>query len=285
MNTLASHPRSVTVADWLLRITAILFAIGLTRALFTRAGTSIGSAVLLHSDVPDPQIFLAEKVAAGGILICALSLVIRPSILALILISLPIFAESYMSRQNDSHHFAALTPFAHALRYLTPLALIPLVSKLDLFGTPRTRQLFAAKILQFATAVTFLTHGYEAWKLHPHFVDFLITTAELLINYDLSESQANRILKAIGILDFSVAVWLIIRPNWTLLIWLSFWGLITALARPLTLGFASYPEVLMRASHFLAPLALGALLISLKKTSRPAPETPIDEPSSRQNDS
>jgi hypothetical protein len=265
--------RSECIADWLLRAAVVIFALGLARALFTRVGTSLGSVALLHWEVPHSTILIAEKIGAAVVLVAALSLLIRPTVAALLVVAVPVFTEAIAGVKAGGFHFYELTPYAHALRYATPLALIPLIARAEFFGTPDARKQTSAWLLRLATATVFVIHGYEAWKLHPYFIDFVLAAAGGLFGLNIEESTAARILQIIAIVDFVVAGWLLVKPSWPLLGWLAFWGLVTALARPVTLGFASYPEVLLRASHVLAPLVIGLLVLG-RKTSRHADANP-----------
>lgn len=263
MESLESN-RSHRTADWLLRAAIVLFALGLARGLFTRVGSSIGSIALLHWDIPHTTILLGEKIGAAVVLVAALSLLIRPTVVALLVVAVPVFTEAVVALKAGGSHFFELTPYAHALRYVTPLALIPLIANAGFFGTPETRRNTSAWLLRVATATVFIIHGYEAWNLHPYFIDFVITAANGMLGTDMYEATAVTILKIIAIVDFIAAICLLVKPSWPLLGWLAFWGLVTALARPVTLGFLSYPEVLLRASHVLAPLTIGFLILRKK---------------------
>jgi len=263
--------RSHRIADWLLRAAIVLYALGLVRSLFTRVGTSLGSIALLHWDVPHPTILLVEKTGSAVVLAAALSLLIRPTVAALLVVAVPVFIESLAGVKAGGFHFYELTPYAQALRYAAPLALMPLIAGAGCFGTPEIRRKTSAWLLRAAIATVFVVHGYEAWKLHPYFIDFVITAADGIPGLEMDESTAGTILKIIAMVDFAVAAWLLAKPSWPLLAWLAFWGLVTALARPVTLGFASYPEVLLRAAHVLAPLAVGYLVLGRKP---PKPHSP-----------
>jgi hypothetical protein len=50
-----------------------------------------------------------------------------------------------------------------------------------------------------------------------------------------------------------------------LLVWLCFWSTVTAFSRMTALGVGSYPEVLLRSSHILAPVALWCLAAYLSE--------------------
>ena len=79
------------------------------------------------------------------------------------------------------------------------------------------------------------------------------------VGWELGEAAVVRTLVVIAVVDLLVAALVIARPGTPVLVWLAIWRLVTALSRPMAFGFASYPEVLMRAPHFLATLAVMAL--------------------------
>lgn len=228
--------------------------------MFTRAGSSLGSIALLEWEVPHATILAAEKAGSAILLAAAASVLLRPTAAVLPVIAAAIFTECLAGVRAGGFHFSDFTPLTHALRYLAPLALLALIARDGSRTAGRTRCRIGGWILRIGLATVFATHGYEAWKLHPGFVDFLIVGARDLAGFDLTESAATPVLKSIAAVDFIVAAWVLLRPSRILLGWLCFWGLVTALARPLTLGAMSYPEVLLRASHVLAPLAVWLLL-------------------------
>lgn len=247
-------------ADWTLRLAILLFAVGLARALFTRVGTSFGNLALMEWDVAHADILFAEKLAATLILAAAVSIVIRPTVVALLLIAAPIFAEACAGVRAGGFPFYELTPYANAMRYLTPLALIPL-----LFRSRPGAVTLSAWVLRLGLATIFLIHGYEAWQLHPQFIDYIIGSGRKLGEIEISESTASRLLRWIAVLDLVAAVMVLVSCSRWLLAWLCIWGLVTALSRPLSAGFQAYPEVLLRASHFLGPVALWWLILARKQ--------------------
>jgi hypothetical protein len=256
----APAPGRIHAADWLLRIAIFLHALGFARALFTRAGSSLGSIALLEWEVPHATILAAEKAGSAILLAAAASVLLRPTAAVLAVIAAAILTECLAGVRAGGFHFSDFTPLTRALRYLAPLALLALVVRNGSRAAGRRRCRIAGWILRIGLAAVFASHGYEAWKLHPGFVDFVIVGARDLAGFDLTESAATPVLKTIAVIDFVVAAWVLVRPSRILLGWLCFWGLVTALARPLTLGAMAYPDVLLRASHVLAPLAVWLLL-------------------------
>lgn len=254
-------------ADWLLRITVVIFAAGLAIAIFTRNESSIGDIALMEWGLPPGQIFLWERIVVTLLFAGAVSLLFYPSSLVLIAIAGAVFAEAYAGYRSGGYAFAEYTPFAEALRYLTPLALIPLTWATVRFEPWRSTM--AAWILRVGLATVFFMHGLEALWQHPGFIDLILGSARNLFGLGLSEAVAVKLLQVIGWADLAVALLLLIRPSRPLLSWLCFWALVTALSRPIGLGFGAYPEVLLRASHILAPAALWWLLFA-SKSGQPA---------------
>src|SRR5690606_32673211 len=112
--------------------------------------------------------------------------------------------------------------------------------------------------------------------LHPGFIGLLIGSSRKLLGFPLSESAAAPILQIIGALDILVAA-LALSSSWRPLLGApAFWGFATALSRPIAQGFASYPEVLVRASHLLAPIAIWWLVSALKSRFPDSSKTTAD---------
>ncbi|MEX1049689.1 MAG: hypothetical protein WED15_09180 [Akkermansiaceae bacterium] len=275
----ASQPApAMHKADWLLRIAILLYALGLTRGLFTRVGSSIGSIALLEFDIDHAHILLGEMIGASLVLLCAFSLLIRPTAVALLVIATLVLTESVAGVRAGGFPFFALNPYAQTLRYLTPLALIPLITTSRFRPSLILRCQLSAWMLRIGIATLFTTHGYEAWRLHPQFIDFIIGSGLTLGGFEISETTASSMLKIIAAIDIIAAALVLLHPSPVLVAWLSFWGLVTALSRPISLGFASYPEVLLRASHVLAPLALACLIAEIARLRRAPRQTATDPP-------
>lgn len=82
-------------------------------------------------------------------------------------------------------------------------------------------------VLRVALCGEFLGHGIFALQLKPRFVEMLTTIA------GISSSTANTLMLFIGSLDVIIAVLALVFPLRLILIWATFWGFATALARPL----------------------------------------------------
>jgi hypothetical protein len=136
------------------------------------------------------------------------------------------------------------------------------------------------RALKAMVALTFLGHGLYAFGYYPvpgHFVDMVISIL------GVTDTQALALLKLAGILDFVVCLAIFLpRAAIPALAYAAFWGLATALARPLS-AFSDgseaegliygLAEALCRLPHALVPIA-ALLLVARKMRSEPysAPE-------------
>lgn len=158
----------------------------------------------------------------------------------------------------DKIFFWAQTP-EYALQWGSPMLLA-----VGLLSKNKSRILTGLRI---ATAIIFAAHGLYALGLAPRPGNFIEMTMSIL---PVSQSTAGHFLSLAGILDVVVAILVLLPfPKWqrAALFYMVFWGLLTTLARwvahvhfdlpwwPQTF-LAWTPEVLIRTSHFLIPLAL-----------------------------
>ena len=95
---------------------------------------------------------------------------------------------------------------------------------------------------------------------NPPFVD-LIAGSCLRFHVELSTPTILASLKVIGCMDLLLALILLIRLPPRMLAFMAFWGLITALSRPLAMG----PEVWYLTTERIANFGLPLCLFLLKK--------------------
>lgn len=100
-------------------------------------------------------------------------------------------------------------------------------------------------------AAEFFGHGCVALMQNPDWVPFITL-------FGFSAETALSIMPVIGALDVSLAVLVLLRPTRIALLWMTFWGLFTAVLRPLTgLSILAFIE---RGANWGAPLALLLLI-------------------------
>lgn len=285
----SAHPQSI--ASWLLRTGILLHAVALFVIVFTTRQTQFGNLLFLHwlIDSEDPYLaaVFVEKVSVSVYLAAALLAWAKPMWPLLLAIAAYAFLEAYAGYQNGGSRFSDWTIAAQALRFGLPLVmtvwlLLSQVPRLRSWSCP-----VAASLLRLLVAVVFAAHGYQAWMGDPRFIDLIIGTFGNGLGISVSEATAVMVLKGIGLVDFIVAFAVLIMPlavyifhslfsasanaaaiqnrlMTVLTLWLSLWGLVTALSRMTALGYPSglyqYPELLIRAPHVLGPLALLFML-------------------------
>ncbi len=81
-------------------------------------------------------------------------------------------------------------------------------------------------ILRVAMFGEFLGHGVFALQLKPRFVEMFTAMT------GIAGPLASKLVFAIGALDVMVAILALVYPFRLMLMWASFWGLATAVARP-----------------------------------------------------
>lgn len=102
-------------------------------------------------------------------------------------------------------------------------------------------------ILRIAVAGEFLGHGVFALQVKPGWIEYFTSLG-------ISSDFAVSVLPLIGALDVSLAILVLIKPIRAALLWMAFWGLWTAILRPL----AGEPvwDFFERFANWGAPLAL-----------------------------
>ncbi|MCC5844342.1 MAG: hypothetical protein JJU05_08840 [Verrucomicrobia bacterium] len=285
-------PSGIAAASLLLRIAIIIHAAATFLSVFTYQFTQFGTWLFMEAfhnlDDPASAAFYVERILVSIYLAAAVAVVFAPAWPLLILISGYIFMESYSGLRNTGHLFSEWMPAAYMLRYLTPWVLMVLTVGPRFEKTRAWTRPAAMGLLQLGIGGVFFVHGCLAWMEHPGFIDLIIGTFRNLFRIPMNESAAVTILKGIAVVDWVVALALLLYPNppfapdsfWNrfpkaaaarrrlvppLLFWLAGWGLVTALSRltgpGLPVGFSQYPALLTRASHYLGPLALYVLFI------------------------
>ena len=250
--------RGMGLLRQLLSLAVFLHALGLFVLVFRMHDTNFGSFLFMVLEFEDASAVAIEKATVTAfLLLSGLNLFYKnPNIL--IALFLYIFFEAWAGYFQGGYHFSNLSLATYALRYLTPVALLAFVAGKSL--TLAKRQLQASRILQLGIALVFASHGVECLLGNPKFIDLLLGGSWNLLGLQMSQDTALQLMQLIGVVDLAVALAVLIRPLRLLLFWASFWGLLTALSRMFALGTGAYPEVLLRASHFLGPFSLYLLL-------------------------
>lgn len=264
-------------AAWLLGVAVFVTVAGMTAATFRGDGTAINAFLFLTAGLSHELAAQVERVAMSLALLLALAALFRPHWALLLPVCGYILAEAVARRHEQGYTFSEWALFAQAPRYLTPLGLILLVAAAWRAGPGgRWRRLGGALVIRVGLAVVFAVHGLEALRAHPGFVDYIIATAANLSGTRITERGATLTLAVIGAIDWLVAAALLLRPHPVVLGWAAFWGTVTAFSRMTAYGWGAYPEVLVRASHVLGPIALWFLANQAAKENKTPPSPPMD---------
>ena len=102
-------------------------------------------------------------------------------------------------------------------------------------------------ILRLGIFATFLGHGMFAFYVKSSWIVYLTSLG-------FSENQAIQLMPFIGILDFVVALFALLKPLRIVLIWAFLWAFLTALVRPL--AGESIWDFVERGANWATPLAL-----------------------------
>jgi len=243
----SKHIMPEVLIIWILKITIILQSLGLFFTLLK--GSSVESLFFLEFGIEQSSSKSLENSLAYLVLILGIAIFIQPKTYTLILLFLVTLGVSWVTQRQGGIPQANLTLPSHALRILTPIGLWLLIRNSGNY--PKTYS-----ILILALSITFFTHGLEALSLHPRFIDYLLAFSTKFLNYNLQQYNAEFILKTIGCLDIFMATLVLVKPKSGIFVWMAYWGFVTASSRIVELGWGMFPEVLIRASHYLIPVVL-----------------------------
>ena len=245
----------------LLSAAILTHAIGLFATVFGMRQTHFGNFLFLVMGMPHSEALFYEYISVSiFFLLCVINL-FHTRFYTLLPIAGYIFFESWAGYYQGGYRYSEFTMLAHIMRYITPLALAVLCTWPFRSTMKAALRLKATEwLLRVSLAVLFFIHGLEAYYGYPGFLDLIIGSARNLAGIHIAESTSVIILKGIGILDFVVALLVLVRPGKKVLFWALFWGTLTAFSRVTAVGTAAYIEVLFRASHIIAPLVLWILI-------------------------
>ncbi len=241
--------------------------------------------VAISTHDPRPRIELVRKTDKNCAILCILIVGIVPFLVRcrrqivwlFLLPSLWLLLNASAVAMNGGKAYAELAIPAHATRWILPVALTLLVLMADRSKTA------VNWLLRLACASTFAIHGWEAFQLHPGFQD-LIFIASGKIGLDLPVEVCHILLRGIGIMDGLLALSVLVVHSPRILLWMSFWGLITAFSRPLTMGWDAWPELAIRLANAAVPLlillmGLPALIRLQKRNERSPSLEPVSQES------
>ncbi len=198
--------------------------------------------------------------------------VLRPSMRLLLLMPfLWGLLQSLLGSLFGTAAYAELTVLSQAARYMAPLGLLLLLLHLDGEGDRRRT---AEWCLRVGLSLTFAFHGLRALIGAEQFIPLLELSAVNVLGIEPRQGDIRLLLGVIGAVDVAAAVALLIRPWAPVLLWMAFWGVVTGASRMTAGGWVELPELLLRAAHYMAPLALLVLVRQPAGAVNRPPEPP-----------
>ena len=169
--------------------------------------------------------------------------------------------------QDDS--FAAdYTFFSQAIRYCAPIGLAYYLWKKD--SDHAQAELGLNTLLSVGASVTFIAHGIEAINHNPQFVDFILRICRNYFGMNLSQAQAESMLGAIGLIDLALGLSLLFEPNRQVLLYMAFWGFLTASIRIFySPSIPGLEGALIRSANGGAPLILWLFAMKTERLASP----------------
>jgi len=240
---------------YLLKFTLLLQCVGVFFHLL--GGSAIETMLFMEVGMKQGDAKSVENSIAWIFLFVGFWAFIKPNKPLLVIISIMTLLLAVIIKRQGGSPFTEWSIPAHMVRILLPIGIL-------FFIREKKKLTLPYYILMSGLVITFLTHGFEALSLHPRFLDYLILSFENTFELRIRQNHAENLLRIIGSLDILAAILAIVFPKKPVFIWLAFWGLLTAFSRITELGIGMYPEVLIRASHFLVPICL--ILIKNKKS-------------------
>lgn len=253
--------------NWL-RLAVAVAAVGLAAAAFRGEPSAVNTYLFMDLGRSHETAAMIERSAVGVVLLGALAGLVWLRWVLFLPAAVYVAGESIARFHVQGQAFADWVLLTQSARYLTPVALMLLVLGATRTGRAALRLTSTGEwILRVGLAAVFVMHGLEALWANPAFVDLIISSASNLTGIRVRELAAVHALEVIGCLDFLVAGAILTRPGKLVLGWAAFWALLTAVSRVTASGWMVYPEVLVRASYFLGPVALWLLVAQRKRNT------------------
>ncbi|MEX0685711.1 MAG: hypothetical protein WD267_05025 [Balneolales bacterium] len=249
---------------WIIRIAIFAQCLGIARLAFS--GSPFGYVMFMEWGWAHEATVEVEYYLGYLLILISISILVYPTRIVAALAAILFFGFSRAAMIDGGEPFSEWLLASHAVRFAAPIALILLLTPWKNSKDEYIGQKTVLWLMIGGLALTFLAHGIQAFLLHPHFVDYIIGSAQTLLQWRVDQSTAELLLRFIGIVDIIVVALLLISSTRQYAAsWMIFWGLITALSRMTDVGFHAYYEVLIRFSHFCIPLAIIILTMLFKE--------------------
>lgn len=218
--------------------------------------TSLSHYLLSIPSVSFPQAVVVNQIYMGAMLLSLLWAFFRWSPWPFYLIGLLFLGESFAKTLIGNNLQAHLALAGECARYLWFLAIgfaLRNARTLDVeIGLPQVRLL-----LRLGLALTFFTHGIAAFMNQGGSLQTVIESSEHLVASPLwSEFVSKNALLLIGLMDMLVAILVLLKPKRNALVYMAFWGALTAFSRMFVAPELGFFEAMLRAPHYMLPLLI-----------------------------
>lgn len=164
-----------------------------------------------------------------------------------------LFTMSALAWYQGGSFSAPYSVFAHMNRYLLPACLAYWIHA----GIPSKKTYDDISIiLTIAIAVVFITHGIEAMRKNPAFIDYTLRIFRTYTPLHIKEKHAVFFLLGVGIQDILLGLVILWKPNKWVFAYMAFWGAWTATLRTVYSPNHGLANTLLRAANGGIPLVL-----------------------------
>lgn len=221
-----------------------------------RQGSEIGSYLYLYLNIPETYAKTIDEFICLLLLSAGISLLFFLTKSSCLMLGMFCLSTSLYAFGTGGVFFSEVSLISDALKFGLPLAIAFTLKPDGNIKVPDPRNF--SRFVPFLIAATFIGHGIKAMAHSPVFTDYLINCFGKYTWISLSEPAAKLMLTMIGVIDIVLGIALIFRKYLSIILYLAFWGLLTASVRfmyqPTTGGLE---QMLIRLVHFSAPAWLA----------------------------
>lgn len=248
---MASKKNSIAV---LVYATALLQVLGFCLKALTDH-TALANFLALHHALPDASILLVNNIYIGALFFSLIWTFFTWNPWPFWIMGSLFFLEAVFRSLGGGDVTAELAVFAESVRYLWLFIMgyaLRLERTLDIESSLPSVRLY----LRFALALTFATHGLEALFQVPAFLAAVSAANRSFLPFPDTEIFASNALIIIGLIDLVLAFLAIFKPSRGVMLYMAFWGFLSAFGRILISPYQGWFDACLRASHYLLPILI-----------------------------
>ncbi|MCA9026980.1 MAG: hypothetical protein KDA86_17365 [Planctomycetaceae bacterium] len=244
------RPRGLNWIKTTLRVTVAVQCFG-AAAQWLSAGTASPITEFLISDMQwsEAQAVQLDEGVAYGLLACGALTLVRPSWPMLLLVTLWFTAISCTAILHEIDFEAVLVPVEQAIRSLAPLGLLVLDFWPPKLKSHLGRTVITMWLLRLGLTITFAGLGLVALMQSVTSGPLLEVIRTIVASggmSDFSDEFVRVILAVVGGIELALAFNLLASRSKPLLVMTALWGFCSAALPMVSLGFAGFPESLVR---------------------------------------